>query len=134
MRLPTPPEGGSFCPAQSRFENLDFPVEGPAQRARPVFPLFGHGITGTRRLVHAIREDSSLKPLTRLQAVKWAILDNIRRPICLAVGCRFDTPVFQSNRLYFCTRCTREMFGRTFADLQPEPWSEEDDWFMGDHE
>ena len=90
----------------------------PATVRRPFFPLLGHGIVGTRRMVHACN-DGSLKPLTPLQAVKWAVLDNIRRPICLVVGCHFDTPVFQSNRLYFCTRCTREMFGRTFADLQP---------------
>lgn len=93
-------------------------------------PLFGHGIVGQLRMVHAC-QDGSLKPLTPLQAVKWWIVDNVRRPLCLLVGCRFDTPVFRSNRLYFCTRCTREMFGRRFADLQPEPFSDSDyadDW------
>lgn len=92
-----------------------------------LFPLFGHGIVGRLRLAHATA-GAGLQPLTRLQSLKWWFLDNARRPLCLLIGCRFEAPVFQSNRLYFCARCTREMFGRTFADLEPASLDEDDRW------
>jgi len=39
--------------------------------------------------------------------------------VCRVKGCHYDTPVFSGNTLYFCTRCSKELTGRTFADLQP---------------
>jgi hypothetical protein len=94
-------------------------------RARVRYGVFGHGAT----LLDSLRQDSSLRPLTRLQAVKWWIHDNAGRLVCLVKGgCNFDTHSFHSNRLYFCTRCARELTGRTFADLVPEPMGADDYW------
>lgn len=39
--------------------------------------------------------------------------------VCRFKGCHYDTPVFSANALYFCTRCGKELTGRTFADLEP---------------
>lgn len=39
--------------------------------------------------------------------------------VCRFKGCHYDTPVFSTNALYFCTRCGKEITGRTFADLEP---------------
>lgn len=48
----------------------------------------------------------------------------IKKLILARAGCKtrghfYDTPVFTSNCLYFCVRCDREMFDRTFDDLTP---------------
>ena len=47
--------------------------------------------------------------------------------VCRFKGCHYDTPVFSTNTLYFCTRCGKEITGRTFADLQPLSDEELDD-------
>lgn len=42
--------------------------------------------------------------------------------LCIMFGCKFDFGPFgawHSNRLYFCQRCGREQFDRTFEDIQP---------------
>lgn len=45
--------------------------------------------------------------------------------VCRIKGrCNYDTWVFHINCLYFCTRCGKEICGRTFDDLRP--MSEED--------
>lgn len=44
--------------------------------------------------------------------------------VCRVRGHHYPAPVFRSNCLYFCTRCGKEMLGRTFADI--EPISDED--------
>lgn len=47
--------------------------------------------------------------------------------VCRFKGCHYDTPVFHPNALHFCTRCGKEVTGRTFADLQPLSDEELDD-------
>lgn len=47
--------------------------------------------------------------------------------VCRFKGCHYDTPVFSTNALYHCTRCGKEITGRTFADLQPLSDEELDD-------
>lgn len=69
----------------------------------------------------------------KLAALRYRLRCAVGRVVCLVRRrCRFDTPVFRTNRLYFCARCGREMLGRTFDDLVPEPWSDSDrfadDW------
>lgn len=45
--------------------------------------------------------------------------------VCKAKGeCHYDTYVFHSQCLYFCTRCNKEMTNRTFADIEPLSWEE----------
>lgn len=39
--------------------------------------------------------------------------------VCRVVGCRYGTYRFHSKALYFCTRCRKELTGRSFADLEP---------------
>ena len=39
--------------------------------------------------------------------------------VCRVGGCRYDAPVLRFNALYFCTRCGKEIAGRSFADLEP---------------
>ena len=55
--------------------------------------------------------------VTRWQVERW--LEAIGSLVCLVKGCHYDTPVFNTNSLHFCTRCGKELTGRTFADLQP---------------
>lgn len=43
----------------------------------------------------------------------------LRQLVCKVRGHRYDTPVFMSNCLYFCSCCGREMFDRTFEDIEP---------------
>lgn len=47
--------------------------------------------------------------------------------VCRFKGCHYDTPFFSANCLYHCTRCGKEITGRTFADLQPLSDDELDD-------
>lgn len=50
----------------------------------------------------------------------------ILRKLRLAID-RYESPVIRSNCLYFCSRCDKEMFGRTFDDLlNMEPLSDEE--------
>lgn len=94
---------------------------------RPLFPMFGNGfLAGPGTLIDALASDTSLAPLTPLQKLRWTVKTGLGRLVCMVQGCHFKTPYFQSNRLYFCTRCDREMFGRTFEDLTPEPMDEVD--------
>jgi hypothetical protein len=44
-----------------------------------------------------------------------------RRFVCPARGHRYDTPDFNLCTLYFCARCGKEMFDRTFEDLRAMP-------------
>ena len=44
-----------------------------------------------------------------------------RRWLCRVRGHAYDTPCFRADHLYFCTRCGREMFDRTFEDLRDYP-------------
>jgi len=39
--------------------------------------------------------------------------------VCWFRGHQYNTPVFESNVLYPCARCGREMFDRTFDDIEP---------------
>lgn len=50
----------------------------------------------------------------------------IAKAVCSIKGCHYDTPVIDSYSLYFCSRCGREVFDRTFADLAPIPQEEWD--------
>ena len=53
------------------------------------------------------------------------VRDALGALVCWAKGCcNYSTPDFHGNRLYFCSRCGKEICGRTFEDLQP--MSEED--------
>lgn len=38
---------------------------------------------------------------------------------CKARGHNYNNTEFVSYCLYFCTRCRREMFNRTFDDIEP---------------
>lgn len=38
---------------------------------------------------------------------------------CTARGHQYNNTEFVSNCLYLCIRCRREMFGRTFEDIEP---------------
>jgi hypothetical protein len=54
------------------------------------------------------------------QQLIWAVRDAFGALVCrLKGGCNYNTYVFHSNCLYFCTRCNKEMTGRTFDDLLP---------------
>lgn len=55
------------------------------------------------------------------------------RAVCALRGCWYESPVFRSNRLYFCTRCKREMFGRSFEDLTPDDASSEWPGYLDDY-
>lgn len=89
----------------------DAPPAASAYR-RPLFPLMGHGITGP------------VGPLFRpTTARQW-----LARPLCLVVGCEYRTTEFRSWCLYACARCSCEMFGRTFDDIEPAP-SDDDNWW-----
>lgn len=61
---------------------------------------------------------------------KWAVRDAAGALVCIAKGgCHYDTPEFHSQCLYFCTRCNKELTGRTFDDI--EPLSDEDhEWLL----
>lgn len=46
---------------------------------------------------------------------------------CRIAGHRYNFPYFKTNALYFCTRCSKEMFDRTLDDLRAmPPMSDED--------
>ncbi|HJW55856.1 MAG TPA: hypothetical protein VJ577_11330 [Burkholderiaceae bacterium] len=51
--------------------------------------------------------------------MRYTMVQNIKRAVCLIRGHSYNTPEFRGNSLYFCSRCGREMFGRTFADIEP---------------
>ena len=56
------------------------------------------------------------------------VIQTVKLPFCWLRGHHYDTPYFHTKSLYFCTRCGREMLGRTFDDLEPmtpEEWDEE---------
>lgn len=53
------------------------------------------------------------------QVATWKARKVLGRVVCTFKGCHYDTPVFSTNALYLCTRCGKEVTGRTFADLQP---------------
>jgi len=59
--------------------------------------------------------------------IRW-----LKRQICKIKGHRYEAPVFFTNMLFFCKHCGAEMFGRTFADL--EPMTEEERQLMLDSE
>lgn len=84
-------------------------------------------------LLDAIRDDNSLKRAPWYRTLWWRLCDGAAfHFVCRFIGCNFDTPVFRSDCLYFCTRCSGELTGRTFADLVPSDHSD----FMGwdDHD
>ena len=39
--------------------------------------------------------------------------------VCYFKGCHYDAPFFHTNALYFCTRCGKEITGRTWDDIEP---------------
>lgn len=43
----------------------------------------------------------------------------LARASCSTRGHQYDNTEFVGNSLYFCTRCRREMFERTFDDIEP---------------
>ena len=87
--------------------------QAPATYRRPLFPLFGHGNVGPM--------SPDFHPRTARQ---WA-----GRMRCLAVGCRYETPSFDAFTLYACARCSCEMLGRGWADIEPRPFDQDnDDW------
>jgi hypothetical protein len=49
-----------------------------------------------------------------------------RRFICKIMGHHYPTLTFTSNVLYFCSRCGKEMFDRSFDDLEPMSEDERD--------
>ncbi len=49
-----------------------------------------------------------------------------RRFVCKIKGHHYPTLTFTSNALYFCSRCGKEMFDRTFDDLVPMTADERD--------
>ena len=57
----------------------------------------------------------------------WKSRKRIGSVVCAFKGCHYDTPVFCTNALYLCTRCGKEVRGRTFSDLQPITADELDD-------
>jgi hypothetical protein len=63
----------------------------------------------------------------RWQSAVWKARKGLGRVVCTFKGCHYDTPVFCTNALYLCTRCGKEVTGRTFADLQPMSSDELDD-------
>lgn len=67
---------------------------------------------------------------TAVRRAWWKLCDAAGALVCKARGkCRYDTYCFQTNVLYFCVRCSKEMFNRTFDDI--EPLSEEDhEWLL----
>lgn len=60
-------------------------------------------------------------------AARWWIEEAAGSVVCRFKGCHYDTPFFSTNCLYFCTRCGKEITGRTFADLKPLTDGELDD-------
>ncbi len=44
---------------------------------------------------------------------------HLARARCSARGHLYLSPTFRCNVLYFCARCHREMFDRTFDDIDP---------------
>lgn len=90
----------------------------------------------TRRLVtfyDAIRTDSSLRRAPWWRAAWWQLRDRAAHYlVCSWRGCRFDTYVFDSYSLYFCTCCRCEATGRTFADLEPTPADHDFPWWEAD--
>lgn len=61
-----------------------------------------------------------LRPLrARLDVARWHVRHLLGRVVCAFRGCHYDAPVFHSYSLYFCTRCGREIAGRTWKDLRP---------------
>lgn len=83
-----------------------------------------------------------LRPVrTHLLAARWYIGCLLGRIACAFRGHHYDTPVFRDNLLYFCTRCGREIAGRTWKDwknLRPMSDGEIDemhrevDWSMAE--
>ncbi len=77
-----------------------------------------------------------LKAIGSIVRLLWQARSALGSVVCRFKGHHYDTPVFHPKCLYFCTRCEKELLGRTFADLQPmseseydeftfyEPWSE----------
>lgn len=55
-----------------------------------------------------------------VRRARWKLHDAVGALVCKSKGrCKFNTPVFQSHCLYFCSRCGKEICGRTFNDLEP---------------
>lgn len=57
--------------------------------------------------------------------LKWLV----KRIACFFVGHRYETDSFCFTHLYFCERCNREMFGRSFDDLREMLAEETDDLY-----
>lgn len=57
--------------------------------------------------------------LNVILGIKWAVRDFLGGLVCQFRGHDYPFYEIHSYSLYFCTRCHREMFGRTFADLRP---------------
>jgi hypothetical protein len=108
-------------------------------KGEPLFSPLGLGIVGHGRLGYSLADilGRSSKPFrgtpaARAQALWRWFLDTMRRPLCLVLGCEFDTPAFRAGCLYTCTRCGCEMLGRTFEDLEPMPVDDFDRFFDWD--
>lgn len=57
--------------------------------------------------------------LDAIHHVKWAVCDFLCGLVCFIRGHNYPFYVIRPNSLYFCTRCHREMFGRTIDDIKP---------------
>lgn len=59
------------------------------------------------------------KLLSALQGFVAKAKQFINDLMCDKYGHQYDTPVFHSKCLYFCKRCGKEMFDRSFQDIEP---------------
>jgi DNA-directed RNA polymerase subunit RPC12/RpoP len=56
------------------------------------------------------------------------VAQTLMLPFCWLRGHHYNTPDFHPKALYFCTRCGREILGRTYDDIEPmtdEEWQQE---------
>lgn len=55
-----------------------------------------------------------------VRRARWKVRDAAGALVCKAKGrWNYNTPEFRGNCLYFCSRCGKEICGRTFDDLPP---------------
>lgn len=65
--------------------------------------------------------------LLRFSATGRQLRKRLGAIVCRFRRCNYDTPVFRLNALYFCTRCGKEICGRTIADLRAMPPLDDED-------
>lgn len=69
-----------------------------------------------------IKQENALRKW--LDIIGWRIRRLIGRVVCLFKGHHYNMTELRPNTLYLCTRCRKEMFDRSFDDI--EPMSDED--------